>query len=103
MQDDTPPIRPHRTFALHWYHVPSRPSDRRVRPPARVAAGRVSAWLARGDRRARLLKLATLVIGIPSAIGLVIATGLWISYGRMIDRRLGGEQRPAPRIFGRPF
>ena len=27
----------------------------------------------------------------------------WISYGRIIDRKLAGEQRPVPRIFGRPL
>ncbi len=28
---------------------------------------------------------------------------LWIKYGRMIDAKLSGEQRPIPRIFGRPL
>jgi penicillin-binding protein 1B len=34
---------------------------------------------------------------------LVIVVWLWVSYGRMIDARLAGEQRPVPRIFGRAF
>ena len=28
---------------------------------------------------------------------------MWTSYGRIIDRKLSGEQTAAPRIFGRPF
>jgi penicillin-binding protein 1B len=28
---------------------------------------------------------------------------LWIRYGHIIDAKLAGEQRPVPRIFGRPF
>jgi len=35
----------------------------------------------------------------------VLATGtvayLWVSYGQMIDARLGGERQPLPRIYGR--
>jgi penicillin-binding protein 1B len=34
---------------------------------------------------------------------LLVLTYLWVDYGHRIDRRLGGEQRPVPRIFGRPF
>ncbi len=35
----------------------------------------------------------------------VLLTGVyfWISYGRLIDSKLSTEQRPMPRIFGRPF
>jgi penicillin-binding protein 1B len=28
---------------------------------------------------------------------------LWSSYGRMIDAKISGEERPVPRIFGRPL
>ena len=35
--------------------------------------------------------------------GLAAATVLWHRYGELIDRSLAGEQRPVPRIFGRPF
>src|SRR3990172_9152998 len=88
--------------------MPPGPPARRPRKTA--ASGRPSpkmaefrAWLARGDRRARLLKLALVVFGGPAALGLIVATILWISYGRMIDSRLGGEQKPIPRIYARPF
>ena len=33
----------------------------------------------------------------------ITVSWLWVSYGRMIDARLSGEQRPVPRIFGRAF
>jgi penicillin-binding protein 1B len=33
----------------------------------------------------------------------IVVVWLWVSYGRMIDARLAGEQRPVPRIFGRAF
>jgi penicillin-binding protein 1B len=28
---------------------------------------------------------------------------LWISFGRIIDRKLAGDQQTAPRVYGRPF
>ena len=42
-------------------------------------------------------------IGGPLAVGVLFSVYFWVSYGRMIDARLGGEQRAVPRIFGRPF
>ncbi len=41
--------------------------------------------------------------GVPALLVFVTAVYFWISYGRLIDARLGGEQRSIPRIFGRPF
>ena len=38
-----------------------------------------------------------------AVIGFGALAYLWVAYGRMIDAKLGGEQRPVPRIFGRPF
>jgi penicillin-binding protein 1B len=38
---------------------------------------------------------------VAGAICLVTVVYLWGSYGRIIDARLSGEQRPVPRIFGR--
>ena len=56
-----------------------------------------------GLPRRRWMRIAMLVIGIPGAIGLLASVYFWVSYGRMIDARLGGEQRPIPRLFARPF
>lgn len=44
------------------------------------------------------------LIGVASLSTLVLVAivYLWTSYGRQIDAKLSGEQRPAPRIFGRP-
>jgi penicillin-binding protein 1B len=36
-------------------------------------------------------------------IGPALGAYLWVDYGRTIDTRLGGERKPIPRIFGRPF
>ncbi len=49
------------------------------------------------------VRLLLLLVGIPALV--VFATGVyfWVSYGRLIDSKLGGEQRPVPRIFGRAF
>ncbi|MEO7190702.1 MAG: PBP1A family penicillin-binding protein [Vicinamibacterales bacterium] len=49
--------------------------------------------------------LRRLVIGAGIVGLLMIAATVyfWISYGRIIDRKLAGEQRPVPRIFGRPL
>ncbi len=41
-----------------------------------------------------------LVLGV---CGLGVVVYLWTTYGRRIDASLAGEQRPIPRIFGRPF
>ena len=45
------------------------------------------------------------IVGAAVAAGVVLLTliALWVSYGRMIDARLAGVERPAPRVFGRPF
>ena len=37
------------------------------------------------------------------ALFVLVGAIFWISYGRLIDARLAGEQRPMPRIFGRAF
>jgi penicillin-binding protein 1B len=85
--------------------MPSRPASK-SRRSAQLSQLTTSfqRWLTRGTRRARILKISALAIGIPLAAGLAIATVFWVSYGHMIDKRLGGgEERPVPRIFGRPF
>jgi penicillin-binding protein 1B len=60
---------------------------------------RLRIWLP----KRRWVRITALVVGIPTVVGLIAACYLWVSYGRMIDARLGGEQRAIPRIFGRPF
>ena len=41
--------------------------------------------------------------GLVLFLALAVAVGLWVTYGRTIDRRLNGEQRAVPGIYGRPF
>jgi penicillin-binding protein 1B len=38
-----------------------------------------------------------------AAVGVVVLGVLWFSYARMIDARFGGDERPVPRVFARPF
>ncbi len=86
--------------------MPSRPTNRPARRPAPNAATgprRSRRPTLSPEARERRLKIAAVVVGIPAAIGLVVASYFWVSYGRMIDQRLGaGEEQPIPRIFGRP-
>jgi hypothetical protein len=49
------------------------------------------------------LRAALLWGGISCGVGLIIAAYFWVSYAHLIDRKLGGEERPGPRVFGRPF
>jgi penicillin-binding protein 1B len=78
--------------------LPSKTTPRR--PPTR---GRGGIKVRFGLPRRRWMRIALLVIGIPAAIGLLGSVYFWVSYSRMIDARLGGEQRPIPRLFARPF
>ena len=79
-----------------------------TRPPRRPAARR-PAGPAPGGIRLRLrmqpVWVRRALIGAAAAAGLMVVflLVLWISYGRMIDARLAGEQRQAPRVFGRAF
>jgi hypothetical protein len=57
-----------------------------------------------GVPKRRWVRLLLLFGGIPAVLGLLAVAYFWVSYGRMIDARLGdGEQRPIPRLFARPF
>jgi penicillin-binding protein 1B len=85
--------------------VAGRPSSRAARrrtPPARRPAPRFSRrladWIHTPWGRGIAIGLAVIV-----GVGLIAVTMLWIKYGRMIDAKLSGEQRPIPRIFGRPL
>ncbi len=53
--------------------------------------------------RRRWVRITAVVVGIPVVLLFLTSVYFWISYGRLIDAKLGGEQRPMPRIFGRPF
>jgi penicillin-binding protein 1B len=80
-----------------------------TRPPARPAIRRPASK--RGTRlrlllakpRGKWVKAILLGVGVPALLVFVVAAYFWISYGRMIDAKLGGEQQAIPRIFGRPF
>jgi penicillin-binding protein 1B len=80
-----------------------------TRPPAPKPRTRAKAP-AKGRLRIRpawsnrpWLRAALLWGGISCGVGLIIAAYFWVSYAHLIDRKLGGEERPGPRVFGRPF
>ena len=78
---------------------PARPATRK--PPRPRPGARLRILLETPGRRG--LKIALLATGSVLLLGVFLVVYFWVSYGRMIDRRLGGEERPVPRIFGRPF
>jgi hypothetical protein len=78
--------------------MPERPQSPNSRKPAKRGL-RIRVALP----KRRWVRLTLLFAGVPALVGLMVAGYLWVSYGRMIDARFGGEQRPIPRIFGRPF
>src|SRR5262245_40342961 len=81
--------------------VSARTPPRPPRRPAPRAGTRLRVWLARPKSRWVRYGFATiLVVGVA---GLATLIYLWSMYGRRIDASLAGEQRPIPRIFGRPF
>jgi penicillin-binding protein 1B len=49
------------------------------------------------------LRLAALTLSVLAGLMLIVGSFYWVRYGRLIDSKLGGEQRPVPRIFGRPL
>ena len=80
----------------------TRPPSRPVRPKARPGRkGRLRILIV-GTQRP-WLRVALIALGVPTLFLLVVATYFWNSYGRLIDSRLAGEQRPLARVFGRPF
>ena len=78
-------------------------------PPSRSSTGRGPAradagwWRSLDERKRRLIKRTLKLAGIPIGLLAIATTILWFHDARLIDARLGGEQRPMPRIFGRPF
>jgi penicillin-binding protein 1B len=93
-----------RSFCRTLFIVAGRPSSRQTRRPAPRArrpaprTARATAWLQTPWGRRALIAAA-----VVAGLGLAGVTMLWIKYGRMIDAKLAGEQRPVPRIFGRPL
>jgi penicillin-binding protein 1B len=79
-----PPIRPARR--------PATPRPKGFRLRLRLA-GPLRPWVLR----------ALIAFGVVALTGFGVLIYSWVSYGRMIEAKLGGEQRPVPRIFGRPF
>ena len=83
----------------------TRPPRRPSAPSSRPAIK--SPWSPRPLRirlpRRPWVRALALGLGIPAVILFFTVVYYWVSYGRLIDAKLGGEQRPAPRIFGRAF
>jgi penicillin-binding protein 1B len=81
----------------------------RTRPPARVRrptrgrqpSGRLR--LGPAEPRRRWLAAALAALGVLIVAGLGVTAYYWVQDARLIDAKLGGEQQPVPRIFGRPF
>lgn len=85
-------------LAVDLLVVSSRPP---ARPPSKAKPSptlrlRVTAFWRRPWARKLFVASAALAV-----VGFSVLVYLWISYGRIIDRKLAGEQRPVPRIFGR--
>ena len=80
---------------------PRRPSAPTSQPVLRTP------WSPRAPRvrlpRKPWVRALVLGLGIPAVILFFAVIYYWVSYGRLIDAKLGGDQRPAPRIFGRAF
>src|SRR5262245_40674768 len=79
-----------------------------TRPPNRPGLApqvkRTSGWKVR--RRffwPRWTRKALLVAGSFAVLMFLIGMYFWISFAHIIDAKLVGEERPVPRIFGRPF
>ncbi|HEX5214147.1 MAG TPA: PBP1A family penicillin-binding protein [Vicinamibacterales bacterium] len=84
----------------------TRPPTRQPRKPAAkrpAAAARTRLALKFRWPPRRWMRLALLAFSVCAVLFIGVFTYFWISYGRLIDARLLGEQRVVPRIFGRPF
>ena len=92
-------------------HLPYTASDVATRPTSRRPARRVQKPTTLVGRIRAMFTpplkpwLQYTLVGSAFVItfAVVLIAWLWVSYGRMIDARLAGEQRPVPRIFGRAF
>ncbi len=83
--------------------VAAVPTRKPTRPRRRTSARPlVTLRLWRGPR-SRWVRYLALAAGLTLLAGLGTVVALWHVYGQRIDRSLAGEQRPVPRIFGRPL
>ena len=71
---------------------PRRLSSKRSSAPSRAPRGRLRILLARTKRP--WLRRTLLVCGGLFLISLTVVGVLWVNYARLIDARLGGDQRP---------
>jgi penicillin-binding protein 1B len=56
-----------------------------------------------GHHPRRFWRKTLIVAAVLLVLGMVLTGYFWTKYARLIDQRLGGEQRAIPRIFGRAF
>jgi penicillin-binding protein 1B len=69
------------------------PSRQRWRKGLSIKFGEGRPWI----------RVALAILGALASIMFLVGSFYWIKYGKLIDSKLGGEQRPIPRIFGRPY
>src|SRR6476646_9321274 len=84
---------------------PSIPPRRPTRPSAlRGRRFPGAGWWSRLNvgQRARA-KVVLAVAGALCGVLFILVAILWVHDARIIEAKLGGEQRPMPRIYGRPF
>ncbi|MEZ5319672.1 MAG: PBP1A family penicillin-binding protein [Vicinamibacterales bacterium] len=82
---------------------PRRPATRRTKKTKPARRGRTRLRLTLAGSRGLWLRRGLLVAAALGVIGLVGLAYLWNSYARIIDARLGGAERPVPRVYGRPL
>jgi hypothetical protein len=63
---------------------------------------RFRAWFLRPNRR-RWLRIALWTTAAFTLLFVLVTAIFWVRYARIIDAKLGTEQKPVPRIYGRPF
>ncbi len=81
---------------------PVRPKPRR---PRRAFGARIPNWITAPFKpgKRRWLRIGLVIVGVPTVLMALTLGYYYIRFAHMIDARLGGEQRPVPRIFGRSF
>ena len=80
----------------------TRPPARSGQSPSRQRSRKcLSIKFAEGRRP--WIRVALAVLAALASIMVLVGSFYWIKYGKLIDAKLGGEQRPIPRIFGRPY